>query len=334
MPADQPFAPRDRALYNALWLAEHCFGKTLTNAVFGGTRQALRKRIRDALDERGPGQLRPLDRRSDLDATAFHNLYVSANVPVVLAGAASNWPAASWTPQWIGENYGDDEVLLIAAGPEDIGKASTEPQFTTLAEIVRGMEHGSVKYARFNPLLQRHPELRTQLDVAWLRDHAASFRFSESFQMFLGGKGTTTAVHAAISNNLFVNLYGRKRWRLFSPEFSPVLEPPVERAPYFISVVDVGADERKDDALRIDGFEVILEPGDVLFVPSFWWHWVTNLSGSIGIGYRFFSPYSIGRSSVTQALLTGLSTNPPAWEAKKHRQDFTRIFAQTRRGPA
>jgi len=38
------------------------------------------------------------------------------------------------------------------------------------------------------------------------------------------------------------------------------------------------------------GYEVILNPGDVLFFPSFWWHAVQNLDITVGMDIAIIDP--------------------------------------------
>lgn len=151
-----------------------------------------------------------------------------------------------------------------------------------------------------------------------------------SWQLFMGGPGTGTATHNAVSNNLFVQLHGVKRWVLYPPGHSPVLDPPRLGAPYFFSRLDPQADAPDPRLARLDGYDVTLRPGDVLFNPSFWWHRVVHETASIGVGFRWFAPWSIARSSLTQLVLTAGADNPPLRVARENRQDFATIFAHTR----
>ena len=76
----------------------------------------------------------------------------------------------------------------------------------------------------------------------------------------------------------------------------------------------------------MQAWECVLEPGDILFNPPSWWHHVTNLSESIGVGFRWFDLFSSTKSSFTQTLLTLFSSNPYIFQAMKNRTDFAKIF--------
>lgn len=58
-------------------------------------------------------------------------------------------------------------------------------------------------------------------------------------------------------------------------------------------------------------YEVILNPGDVLWVPPYTWHQVSNQSDAIGVGYKYTSFSAAWRSSPLLTTLNVFSVNPP-----------------------
>ena len=101
--------------------------------------------------------------------------------------------------------------------------------------------------------------------------------------IWLGSK-SRIAAHYDFPHNLACNLVGHRRFTLFPPEQVANLYPgPMEFAPggQDVSLVDFAAPDfgrfpRFADALAA-GFQVTLAPGDVLFMPSMWWHHVEAL---------------------------------------------------------
>ena len=150
----------------------------------------------------------------------------------------------------------------------------------------------------------------------------------KTFQVFIGGKGTNTTLHCASEHNLFTQVYGEKHWFLYAPKSDFLLNPPITRSPYFYSKFNPENPNLNEfpAAKYLSTWECILKPGDVLFNPPLWWHQVKNLSHSIGVGFRWFSPFDSFRASFINTLMTILSTNPPIWTANKYRTDFARIF--------
>lgn len=98
--------------------------------------------------------------------------------------------------------------------------------------------------------------------------------------IWLGSK-SRIAAHYDFPHNLACNLVGHRRFTLFPPEQVVNLYPgPMEFAPggQDVSLVDFAAPDfnrfpRFAEALAA-GFQVTLAPGDVLFMPSMWWHHV------------------------------------------------------------
>jgi hypothetical protein len=315
----------DRMKYSSAWMLEHLCGERF------GMRDRANKKIAAKIAAKAGDELtfRKIPRVKNISRKDFIKHYYRKNEPVVLEGVAKDWPCVTnWSPQMISERYGDDPVRVIGAGPENIEAQDYRTQMTDLRTIIAKMETDCTKYARFNPLLNRHPELLGDLDVEFFEKLINKNSYSPSFQLFLGGKGSATALHNAITNNLFVEIYGEKEWYLISPRYNPVIHPPLIRAPYFISKLDPDKDN-SDEFPEMRAIEInrcIINPGDILYIPSFYWHYVYNHSPTIGLGYRWFSPYSTLRSSITQGLLFLMSTNPTVFEAGKNRHDFTKIF--------
>jgi len=101
--------------------------------------------------------------------------------------------------------------------------------------------------------------------------------------IWLGSK-SRIAAHYDFPHNLACNLVGHRRFTLFPPQQVVNLYPgPMEFAPggQDVSLVDFAAPDfnrfpRFTEALAA-GFQVTLAPGDVLFMPSMWWHHVEAL---------------------------------------------------------
>lgn len=323
---------RRRREWNGLWIADHILGDLGPNRALDGRRQRLIAEMTQILVDDGPGEVREVDRRQNLDAQDFVDEYLATNTPVVLAGRAKDWPAVrNWTPSLFEDEYGDAPVQLINASRDDVsgGEFSPVGKVTTVGEVVRDIEAGGGDYPRFVPLLHQFPELARAFDRDFLRSLRGPMGVEMMFQFFLGGQATDTALHAAIPNNLFVQVYGRKKWWIYPPKYTPLFRPPMLRATYFMSPVDVTDSADHGFVDHLDGYEVVLEPGDILYNPPFHWHQVLNLTTTIGVGTRWFGVPSILQSSLTKTLLTLLAKNPPIWRARQNRTDFVQNFVES-----
>ncbi|XP_068715407.1 HSPB1-associated protein 1 homolog isoform X3 [Montipora foliosa] len=113
-------------------------------------------------------------------------------------------------------------------------------------------------------------------------------RCGDESTIWIGSKEASTPCHLdTYGCNLVAQIYGRKKWTLFPPSETPNLYP--TRIPYEESSVFSQVHMTYPDLSRFPTFasatryEVILQPGDVLFVPKKWWHYVESLETSISI---------------------------------------------------
>lgn len=321
---DAPWGAVDDAKYKALWVAEHLFGRRAA-----GARERVRRRQIASLADK-KGVLLPFPRaNATADPEEFVRTYLRNNQPVLFKGAAKDWPAVKkWSPAFFGERYGKDPIRLLHMAPDDAGKQRYDGVDTTLGDAVARLSEGNRAYIRFIPILNDYPELQADLDMKWLRARRGPLSPPGNMHLFMGGAGTETGTHAAISTNLFIQVHGKKRWKIYAPSWTPVFAPPMERAMYFSTSFDPDRPDydRYPGARHLVGYEVELEPGDVMFVPPFWWHKVANPTVSIGVGFRWFPPGPCFRASPVQWLLTYMSINPPFWVGLQHKLDFTKIY--------
>ncbi|CAH1169652.1 unnamed protein product [Phaedon cochleariae] len=98
--------------------------------------------------------------------------------------------------------------------------------------------------------------------------------------LFISMEGNVTPCHYDEQQNLFAQIHGYKRCILFSPDQFEYLYPhPVYHPHDRQSMVDF---ERPDYARfpkfrNVRGVETVIEPGDVLYIPKYWWHHVESL---------------------------------------------------------
>lgn len=123
---------------------------------------------------------------------------------------------------------------------------------------------------------------------------SADVRFSEMLPRrrllycfgWVGPAGTVTGLHKDDSNNFLAQSYGSKKVVLFPPADEPYLYPS-RKYDYGarLSQVDIEAPDETRHPLfkRARRQEVILRPGEMLFIPVGWWHHVRSLSPSISV---------------------------------------------------
>lgn len=250
---------------------------------FLGIEFAKRRGLYPAPQRRGPGEVRAL-------AGKFH-----AGLPAVFSGQASSWAAMAWSPRFFAKNYGDATCRLMTDyGLADFGRRN-EYREIPMRDFVAGMKRGK-SYLRFSALVAERAELMSSLDTAWLRRFRRWDSLSEAFHLFIGGRGTFTRLHAEMEISLFIQCSGQKKWRLFAPNDYTQLYPSFRGRTHFVTEFDAWPGGEFPLLHGATCYEVILNAGDVLYLPPFWWHYAENLTDSVGVSYRFNAP--------TLALLT------------------------------
>jgi hypothetical protein len=311
------FRPADLRSYHALFVMDHFLGRQRADRLFKNWRGDLKKRLLKSIQSNGPGRCLPLPRIQNLDRETFFKEFVAKSHPVVFEGAALDWECCrKWNFEWIKQRYGGDEVMLVERTDQDRNPLAlgAQVEHLTLADLIDGIDHGSLKYARFHPLLKRHPELRQDLDQKWLTGHLTNPHTSWMHMdvIFLGGKGTETSVHNDAMENLFIQVHGQKRWRLYPVQHTPIFDPPANRSLYkYTSYNPTSPDEERYPMTRhMDYYETVLQAGDVLYCPPYYWHHVSNPVSSIGVGWRWNNMRSTFRASPFFMIMEGFNTNP------------------------
>lgn len=109
---------------------------------------------------------------------------------------------------------------------------------------------------------------------------------SNGSTFWLGTKQSHTGCHYdTYGINFVLQVFGKKRWTLFPPTDSPFLYPtriPLEESTVF-SHINFQCPNFLKYPLLLNSHPrvVVLQPGDILFVPRHWWHFVETVDEDI-----------------------------------------------------
>ncbi len=107
--------------------------------------------------------------------------------------------------------------------------------------------------------------------------------------IWIGPAGTLTSLHHDLTDNLLVQLVGRKRVIMASPAETGKLYNNVAVFSDIPDLTDPGLDLSVYPKLAdIRLLDVTLEPGEGLFLPVGWWHQVVALDFSVSMTYTNF----------------------------------------------
>jgi hypothetical protein len=220
-------------------------------------------------------------------------LHYAANLPFLLTGLVTKWPAfRKWSPAYFAERYGDVTVSVATDREKDplydlhTDTLSREMTIGELVKRTRARARSNDGYMVGHNLSIERPELGSLwkdvrfpawLDARKLRRHAA---------LWFGPRGTVTPLHHDQCNILFCQVHGRKRIRMLPPT-----ETFLHRG---ATSMYAALDPEKPDVRRFPEWndarviDIVIEPGEALFIPVGWWHHVRSLDVAISLSLTNF----------------------------------------------
>jgi hypothetical protein len=277
-----------------------------------------------------------------IELADFNKFYLEKQEPLVIKGLAKEWPAyTKWNWQYFKQLVGQQTVGIYNNMKSDaytpINKAD---DYKTFGEYIDMISNGPAAWRIFLFNIFDHaPELIG--DFTWPEQLMKGF-VKKYPMLFVGGASSITHMHFDIdlSNILHTQFAGRKRVLLFPfAEQHKLYRKPFE----VLSMADFSnyyADNSKIDynqfpALKqASGYEVILEHGDTLFMPSGYWHHMEYLESGFAMSLRALQPSISGKLKGAWNLLgmrsidTVMKKTAPKWwyENKKKK-----VFENARR---
>jgi len=301
--------------FNLYFVLEHFFGYRRIEKVIGKSRNALYKEIDDQLKDSGRGELlqHPVV-NGDISVEELSKKYLfNVDVPVVFKGVATEWGSVKkWSYEFFKTRYGDKELSLI----DNVGVIDrNSPQAyetMTFSDYITELQAGSPKYLKFSRVMDDDSTLKGDFDRKWLEKFHLPTSFGVQFLMFMGGAKTMTPIHCGFANTVFVQITGRKKWIMWAPNERIFFDPRAERRSY--NYTDADPYDLNNPRFPLfkyaKRYEIILEPGDVLWFPSHLWHQVENIDGGVSVAYKFVNLPTSFKSSFTLTTLFFLATRP------------------------
>ncbi|XP_065195925.1 bifunctional peptidase and (3S)-lysyl hydroxylase Jmjd7-like [Sycon ciliatum] len=266
-----------------------------------------------------------LELEGEPDALWFYREHVSRGVPCIWRGAVAHWPAVSkWSNDYLRETVGSKEVS-VAITPNGYADAVREdlnrfvmphdqlmPVSQLLDVIERKEDFPGICYLQRqnSNFMEDFAELwkDTDLDIAW-----ASKAFGaqpDAVNLWIGDERAVTSMHKDHYENLYCVVRGEKHFILLPPTDRPLIPHmkyasaryQLDLASREFSVVDekdhgvipwIPLDPQKPDLNRWPQYRhahplrCTLKAGDMLFLPSMWYHHVSQSQGAIAVNYWY-----------------------------------------------
>jgi putative sterol carrier protein len=237
--------------------------------------------------------LRTVLRRAskDLSAREFHVRYAARGIPVVILDALVDWPLFNMTRE---------AASGLFAGLRGVTRNgnylehpfSTDRDFKSvlITDYIASFDAPGCPTSKVGPPPYMGNNILPAELVPYIR--YPSYFDLEKFlrpRIWVGPKGTLTPLHRDDCDNFFAQLWGSKVFTLAAPHHkddlgawstSPVggldgsdIDP---RAPDFAQF---------PDARKVVFINVVLNAGDLLFLPEGWFHQVESLSASLSVNF-------------------------------------------------
>lgn len=236
--------------------------------------QAMREAIRAAA--RDLPAITEVPRLGRLDSAAFR-ARAAEGLPFLISGVVGRWPLCSLTPQALRERFGE---VPVRARVGDYVATAFAPDRAMRDMSLRAYLDLSAAPADDLPPYVGNLELR-ELNAmchwpAWF-DKMGPPRF------WLGPARTVTPLHCDYDDNIFAQIWGSKRIFLAPPHHDQFLytreaNPVLFGSPFDPEAPDFDAFPLARQATIV---EVVVEPGDMLYVPAGWYHQVRALTFSL-----------------------------------------------------
>lgn len=224
----------------------------------------------------------------NIETKDFLENYMRKSRPVILKNFISKESPAwkKWNYDFFKSFAGDIKVNVYGREEEAVEMVASNPvdkmTFSDYLDLI-SKRPTELRLFLFNLMVKR-PEL--ERDIIY-NDPTGGKIIKQLPLMFFGGEGSSTRNHIDIDmSHVFISQFqGIKRIWLFPPDQSNLLY----RLPYnFHSLINLKKVNEEDyPALKyIKGYEAVIHPGDTLFMPSGWWHFIQYETEGYSVSVR------------------------------------------------
>lgn len=225
-----------------------------------------------------------IPRISAISPGEFRTNYIKQKQPVVITEMMQSWPAMNtWSLDYFAQLDAD---IFLERG--NVMQAETHFERAGFREYIDQLiasedrDGSQQNYLSVFDIFSAFPQLKDDVDFQLI----AQFKLQNTISGWIGPAGTVTGYHIDWADNLFAQIYGRKRFFLVSPDQSKNMYPS-SKFDYGSTLSEVDVlnydTSRHPNFLRVKAVTTTLSPGEMLFIPRGWWHCVQSLDKSISV---------------------------------------------------
>ena len=203
---------------------------------------------------------------------------------------------SQWNIQYFKNKYGKENVYILYSPDATCSVKDAQVITMSLEEYINKYVVGDAP-DRHNYYFKSEDAYKFLKSVGLEREIKEHFKehlpfhvyFSTSF--WLGPKGSTTTFHYDTDHSNFLCLLeGRKRIYLISPEASHKMHKIKTSYGDYWSDFDLSNNERIEEMKeKKELHEIILNPGEILNIPSYIWHAVENLDNTVSFTFHYYT---------------------------------------------
>jgi hypothetical protein len=238
--------------------------------------------------------------------------------PFVVRGLIKDFDCVKkWNLDYFEKEYGNIEVFTFSDvdrlkysrnGGTKVKQCNNENNLCSIKQICESIRKGEAIYVNnISKLFTVSEQARNELNLDKM-EKLFDTKFTNRglrkqneykdpnfmSQLFFGGKNTGTSMHSASNVNFFYNIVGQKKWGFIDPKYSSLIKCQSSHQGLFaIAEEDFFSESKNNPFLRIPRYETVLNPGDFLFNPAWYWHAVKNKTDyTIAVANRYlFTPF-------------------------------------------
>lgn len=273
-------------------------------------------------------------------------------IPLIIEDVVPLWPAAkNWTHKALKANFGKEDITCFVANKhngtflQQVNEARTMPFGAFLDHVFSATEtEDELYYFRIDTAHSLYRELAKDFEIP---------RFVEGYNpaatgIWMGQKGNITPFHHDWWHSFLAQVSGRKRYVLIHPLEAKNLQADWQDAAKFDLIPAPILRSGSTLLGRLSSsFEGILEPGEILYIPPYWYHQIDTLeNGNISMPLRFDTAQSpdvalfqFSQDSLLRDLTNQKATNDATFIAHLHmnrqgflqkEEAFIRAYLETR----
>lgn len=229
---------------------------------------------------------------STLKKVDFRKLYFLKGKPVIITGLFDNIPSlSSWSPNSLIERLSNKPVKVntsrdgvFTLDPKKGGFASPPITigFEDYIDKINRNDMSEKLYMQQVSILKDLPELKNYLEFPKYVD----LKTIEEINLWVGPGGNTSPLHYDQAHNFFIQLYGVKSFWLAHPnEFYNLYPNSFLSKAQHMSKVNLNTPDinRYPKVLKAKFMRINLQAGEMLFLPSYWWHQVYSVNTTVSI---------------------------------------------------